>query len=75
MEGLVKLAFYCFTAASLAVFASAVCYLVYGIGRIRVQRQVLTTPTGERMTSTSAELGPGSVGAADTGEIRRAPWP
>jgi cytochrome c-type biogenesis protein CcsB len=63
MEGLVKLSFYCFTAASLALFASAVCYLVYGVGRIRVQRQVLTTPTGSTITSTSAELGPGSVGA------------
>jgi len=69
MEGLVKLAFYCFTAASIAVFASAICYLIYGIGRIRVQRQVLTTPTGERITSTSAELGPGSVGAGRFGTL------
>ena len=34
MEGLVKLSFYCFTAASIALAGATVCYLVYAIGRI-----------------------------------------
>lgn len=69
MEGLIKLSFYFFTAASLAVFASALCYIAYGIGRIRVHRQVLATPDGGRITSTSAELGPGSSGAGRFGTL------
>src|SRR5215218_4056763 len=64
MDGLVKLSFYCFTAASIALAGSAISYLVYAIGRIRVRRAVLATSAGTTMTATSAQWLPGSVGAS-----------
>ncbi|HEY7031845.1 MAG TPA: c-type cytochrome biogenesis protein CcsB [Thermomicrobiales bacterium] len=69
MEGLVKLSFYCFTAASIALAGATVCYLVYAIGRIRVRQAMLATSAGTTMTTTSAEFGPGSVGAGRFGTL------
>jgi cytochrome c-type biogenesis protein CcsB len=63
MEGLVKLSFYCFTAASISMFAASLAYILYAVGRIKLERAVLTTSTGERVTSTSASLVRGSDGA------------
>lgn len=63
MEGLVKLSFYCFTAASVAMVGAAIAYVVQAVGRLRVERAVLTTPTGETVTSTRAGFGPGSDSA------------
>ncbi|HRA48173.1 MAG TPA: c-type cytochrome biogenesis protein CcsB [Thermomicrobiales bacterium] len=56
MEGLVKLSFYCFTAASLALVASAVCYIIYSVGRIRLRRTALAVPGGPIISSTTAEF-------------------
>jgi cytochrome c-type biogenesis protein CcsB len=64
MDGLVKLSFYCFTAASIALAGSAISYLVYAIGRIRVRRAVMATSAGTTVTATSAQWLPGSVGAS-----------
>ena len=60
MDGLVKLSFYCFTAATIALAGSAVCYVLYSFGRIRVRRSAMATPEGATFTSTSTELLPGS---------------
>lgn len=62
MEGLVKLSFYCFTAATLALAGASICYIVYAVGRIRVRRTAVATPEGATFTATSAELQAGSDG-------------
>ena len=64
MEGLVKLSFYCFTAASVSMFAASLAYIIHALGRVRVERQVLSTSTGETVTSTRASFdrGPESAG-------------
>ncbi len=64
MEGLVKLSFYCFTAATFGLIGSSICYVLFAAGRIRVKRTALATPEGTTFTSTSAEYGPGSDGLA-----------
>lgn len=46
MEGLVKLAFYCFAASSFALAASTVCYLVFAFGWMRDRSAGLATPGG-----------------------------
>jgi cytochrome c-type biogenesis protein CcsB len=46
METLVRLSFYCFAAASLAFVASAACYLLHAIGRIRLRQAALAMPSG-----------------------------
>ncbi len=56
METLVKLSFYLFAAASMALVASWVCYLAYSVGRVRFRRQVLATPDGGSIATTSAEF-------------------
>ena len=60
MEALVKLSFYSFTAASIALVAASVCYIVQAVGRVRVRRAALATSTGTTVTTHSAEFGPGS---------------
>ncbi|HET8524828.1 MAG TPA: cytochrome c biogenesis protein CcsA, partial [Thermomicrobiales bacterium] len=69
MEGLVKLSFYCFTAASISLAGAALAYVVYAIGRIRLRRAVLATSAGTTITSSSAEFGPGSVSAGRFGTL------
>jgi len=69
MEGLVKLSFYCFTAASVAMFGAAIAYVLQAVGRIRVERAVLATPTGETVTSTRAGFVAGSDGAGRFGSL------
>lgn len=64
MDGLVKLSFYCFTAASISLGAAAVCYIAFAVGRIRVRHTVLATTAGTTMSSSSAEFGPGSAAAS-----------
>ena len=56
MESLVMLSFYCFAAASLAFLASAACYIVYGIGRIRLRRTALAAPGGPALVTHTASL-------------------
>lgn len=69
MEGLVKLSFYCFTAASVAMFGAAIAYILQAVGRIRVERAVLATPTGETVTSTRAGFVAGSDAAGRFGSM------
>ena len=63
MEGMVRLSFYLFAAASIAVAAAWVCYVVYGVGFIRLRRSALATDTGMTVSSSSAEFGPPSDSA------------
>jgi cytochrome c-type biogenesis protein CcsB len=56
MEGLVKLSFYCFTAAAISMFAASLAYIFYAVGRVKVERAVLATTTGETVTSTRASF-------------------
>jgi len=53
MEGLVKLAFYCFAAASMALAGATVCYLVYAFGWIRGRGTALATPGGGAISTAS----------------------
>ena len=64
MEGLVKLSFYCFTAATIAIALSAICYVAYSDGRIKIRRASLATPEGATFTATSAEYGEGQASYA-----------
>ncbi len=66
---MVKLSFYLFAAASIAVVAAWVSYVVYGVGRIRLRHTALATNTGITVTGSSAEFGPGSVSAGRFGTL------
>ena len=65
MEALVKLSFYCFAAASIALAASAVCYLAYAVGRVRVRRTALVTSTG----TTAGGLWAGRTAALEPAQL------
>lgn len=69
MEGLVKLSFYCFTAATFALIGSTICYVLYALGRVRVSRSAVATPEGATFTSTSAEYTAGSDSLARFGSM------
>jgi cytochrome c-type biogenesis protein CcsB len=69
MEGLVKLSFYCFTAASIALAGASLGYLVYAVGRIRLRQSMLQKSAGTTVSTASAEFGPGSVGAGRFGSL------
>lgn len=60
METLVRLSFYSFTAATIALAAASVCYIAQAVGRVRVRRAALTTGIGTTVTSHAAEFGPGA---------------
>ena len=62
METLVRLSFYCFAAATIAFAASAVCYLIYAIGRVRLRQTALATNAGPTMLAHEASLEPASLG-------------
>src|SRR4051812_34829513 len=69
MEGLVKFSFFCFAAASIALAGSALSYIVYGIGRIRLKQSALATSAGTTVSTTSAEYVPGPIGAGRFGTM------
>lgn len=69
MEALVKLSFYCFAAASLALGAAAISYIVSAIGRVRVRRATLATSAGTAVSASRAEFGPGSLAAGRFGTL------
>jgi cytochrome c-type biogenesis protein CcsB len=69
MEGLVKLSFFCFAAASIALGGAALGYVVYGIGRIRLRQAALATAAGTTLRATAAEYVPGPVGAGRFGTM------
>jgi cytochrome c-type biogenesis protein CcsB len=62
MESLVRLSFYCFAAASIAFVASAVCYLVYAVGRVRLRQTSLATGAGLSVTGAAATVDPAPLG-------------
>jgi len=62
MESLVRLSFYFFAAATIALVTSAACYLVYAVGRIRLRHTALTTSAGTTVVSHGASLEPASLG-------------
>jgi len=61
LEELVRLSFYCFAAATMALVASAVCYLAYAIGRIRLRQTALVTNVGPALVTHEARLEPPSL--------------
>ncbi len=69
MEGLVKLSFYCFAASSIAIGFSALAYAIFGVGRVRFHRTVLTTSAGTTISGTSAQMLPGSMSAGRFGTM------
>jgi len=62
MESLVRLSFYFFAAATIALVTSAACYLVYAVGRIRLRHTALTTSAGTTVVSHGASLERASLG-------------
>lgn len=62
MESMVRLSFYCFAAASIAFVASAILYVVYAIGNVRLRQAALATGSGTTVISSQATIEPGSVG-------------
>lgn len=70
MEGLVRFSFYLFAGGSMAVIASAIMYIVYAVGRVKVRRQALATPDGQQhATATSFHSEAGPVGYARWGAM------
>jgi cytochrome c-type biogenesis protein CcsB len=69
MEGLVKLSFYCFAAASLSLGASTIAYIIFTVGRVRLQHATMATSAGTTVTSSKAELVPGSLSAGRYGTV------
>lgn len=69
MEALVKLSFYSFAAASIALAGALASYLIYAVGRIRVRRATMATSAGTTVTATTTEFGPGSLAAGRFGTL------
>jgi len=59
METLVKLSFFCFAAASIALAGSLVGYILYTAGRVRLRQASLQTSAGMTVTTSSAVFIPG----------------
>lgn len=57
-EALVKLSFYSFTAASISLGLSALCYVAYAVGKVRLRRTALATSAGTTLTAQTAEFAP-----------------
>lgn len=62
METIVRLSFYFFAAGTFAFAASAVCYLLYAVGRLRVRSAAMATNTGATVVAHQASLVPPSIG-------------
>ncbi len=60
MDALVRFSFYCFTAATIAMVGSRLCYLGYSIGRVRVRPARMQTSAGTTVVGSTAEFGPSS---------------
>ena len=69
MEALVKLSFYCFAASSLSIGASALCYIIYSVGKVRVRQATMATSTGSTVSTSHAEFSPGSESAGRFGSM------
>ena len=69
MDVLVRFSFYCFTAATIAMVASAICYVGYAVGRLQVRQTRLQTSAGTTVVGGSAEFGPRSANLARFGTL------
>jgi len=69
MEGMVKLSFYLFAAASIALAGAWICYVVFAVGKIRLRRTTLATTAGTTVTGPTAEFEPGSESAGRFGTL------
>jgi len=69
MEGLVRFSFYLFAASSMAIWAAAIAYIIYAVGRVRVSAKTMVTSAGTSVTSTGAEFGPASEGYGRIGTL------
>ncbi|MCA9834617.1 MAG: c-type cytochrome biogenesis protein CcsB [Thermomicrobiales bacterium] len=69
MDGLVRFSFYLFAGGSMAVIGAAVMYIIYAVGRLRVQRAQLTTPGGQSVPTSSLHAEEGPIGYARLGTM------
>lgn len=69
METLVKLSFYCFAASSVSLAASALGYIVFSVGRVRVRQATMATSTGSTVSTSHAEFLPASAAAGSFGTM------
>ncbi len=69
METLVKLSFFGFAAASIALAGSWAAYLLYTVGRVRLRHTAMQTSAGTTVTSSSAEFTPGWSSAGKFGSM------
>lgn len=69
MEGMVRLSFYLFAAASISVAAAWVSYVVYAVGILRLRRTAVATSAGIAMSGPTAEFGPPSASAGRFGTL------
>ena len=69
MDGLVRFSFYLFAGGSLAIIAAAVMYIVYAVGRVRLQRAQATTPDGQAIQTNSLHAEEGPIGFARWGTM------
>lgn len=69
MESLVRFSFYLFAGGSLAVVAAAVMYIVYAVGRVRLQSEHVSTSTGHTVGTSSLHATEGPVGYARLGTL------
>ena len=69
MEGLVRFSFYLFAASSMSIIAAAIMYIIYAVGKVRVQRAHVSTPTGQTINSNSLHAEEGPLGYARWGTM------
>lgn len=67
MEGLVRFSFYLFAAGSMSVIASAVMYIAFAVGHVRVRRAHMSTSTGHTVPTSSLHAEEGPIGYARWG--------
>lgn len=69
MDTLVKLSFYCFAASSFSLIAASVMYIAFTVGRVRVMRQTMATPSGQTVVNNSFQQEAGPIGFARWGAM------
>ncbi len=74
MDALVRFSFYCFTAASIAMVASAMCYIAYAVGRVQVRQTAGQTSAGTTFVGHGAQAGPQSIDIARFGTMLASGW-
>lgn len=64
MEALVKLSFYCFAAASIAIAAASFCYIAFAIGKVRFRMATMRMSDGSTVVhpTTEPSLGANAFG-------------